>query len=135
MRIGSRESDPDTWAIIYLGDHVTVTLMQPTQSSRETSSLSSANGLCSCLALLPVGVTWQSTFLPIPVVSYTTFSPLPRGAVCFCGPLRGLLRPGVTRHRALGSADFPQTALAARDCPAKPSFKLDHTVQFEQRQR
>ena len=31
-------------------------------------------------------------------------------AVIFCGPIPGLPRPGVTRHHALQSADFPQAA-------------------------
>ena len=39
-----------------------------------------------------------------------TLTPAEAGAVVFCGPLRGFPRPGVTRHRALRSADFPQTA-------------------------
>jgi hypothetical protein len=29
-------------------------------------------------------------------------------AVCFCGPIRELPRPGVTRHRTLWSPDFPR---------------------------
>jgi len=29
-----------------------------------------------------------NALLRFPVVSYTTISPLPRGAVCFCGPIR-----------------------------------------------
>ena len=64
-------------AIIYLGPHVTVGLVQPTRNSRGTSSPPSAYGLRSCLALLPVRVTWPPALLSTPVVSYTTFSPLP----------------------------------------------------------
>ncbi len=37
-------------------------------------------------------------------------SPRSRGAVHFCGPVRGSPRPGVTRHPALWSADFPRSA-------------------------
>ena len=36
--------------------------------------------------------------------------PLTRAAVVFCGPVRGFPRPGVARHRALWSADFPRAA-------------------------
>jgi hypothetical protein len=39
-------------------------------------------------------------------------------AVVFCGPIRGLPRPGVTRHPALGSADFPRTSFAKLRTPA-----------------
>lgn len=47
--------------------------------------------------------------------------PLPANqAVVFCGPFPGSPRPGVTRHCALRSADFPQTAFTARDRPADP---------------
>ena len=35
---------------------------------------------------------------------------LTRRAVVFCGPVRGFPRPGVARHRALWSADFPRAA-------------------------
>ena len=42
-------------------------------------------------------------------------------AVLFCGPFRGSPHPGVTRHRALWSADFPQVAEATRDRPVEPS--------------
>jgi len=41
-------------------------------------------------------------------------------AVVFCGPFRGSPRPGVTRHHALWSADFPQTTFAVRDHLANP---------------
>ena len=35
------------------------------------------------------------------------FTLTPIGAVIFCGPVRGSPRPGVTRHPAIWSADFP----------------------------
>ncbi len=35
--------------------------------------------------------------------------PIVRLAVVFCGPVRGSPRPGVTRHPAMWSADFPQS--------------------------
>jgi hypothetical protein len=119
-------------------------LVQPTRNSRATSSPPSTNGLRSCLALLPVGVTWPPALLSAPVVSYTTFSPLPelpgvegkpyfdtlqkqplllmaKQAVVFCGPFPGSPRPGVTRHCALWSADFPQTVFTVCDRPASPT--------------
>ncbi len=39
-------------------------------------------------------------------------------AVLFCGPIRGLPRPGVARHRALWSADFPRTPFNKLRTPA-----------------
>jgi hypothetical protein len=64
-------------AIIYLDPRVAAGFSQPTRNSKGTSSPPSEIGLRSCLALLPVGVTWPPALLPTPVVSYTTFSPLP----------------------------------------------------------
>jgi hypothetical protein len=111
------------WAIIYLGPHVAVGLKQPTRSSRGTSSPPLASELRSCLALLPMAVAWPPTLLSAPVGSYSTFSPLPGyPAVVFCGPMRGFHRPGIIRHRALWSADFPQIAYATRDRPADPTI-------------
>ncbi len=124
----------------HLGDHpsrphVTMGLVQPTRGSKGTSNPPLASELHPCLALLPMADTWPPTLLPAPVVSYTTFSPLPGSepqvlgtcdpvapAVIFCGPMRGFARPGVTRHRALWSADFPRVACATRDRPADPQF-------------
>ena len=75
-----------------------------------------------CSALLRMRVAWRPPLLAAPVVSYTTFSPLPHeGAVIFCGPVRGLPRPGVTRHPALGSADFPQGPLERGSAIARPT--------------
>jgi hypothetical protein len=48
-------------------------------------------------------------------------------AVLFCGPFHGLPRPGVTRHRALWSADFPQIAQCYLRSPGLPTFLFDHT--------
>ena len=127
-----------------LGDHlsrphVTVGLMQPTQGSKGTSNPPLASELHPCLALLLMAVAWPPALLPAPVVSYTTFSPLPgpepqvlgtcdpvAPAVVFCGPLRGFPRPGVARHRALWSADFPRVACATRDRPADP--RINRTI-------
>jgi len=58
------------------------------------------------------------------VVSYTTFSPLLENrAVFFCGPFHGLPRPGVTRHCALWSADFPQITQGDLRSPSLPLFR------------
>jgi len=64
---------------------------------------------CPCSALLQMGVTWLHLLPDAPVVSYTTFSPLPGypgGLFLWPNPV-GYPTPGVTRHRALWSADFP----------------------------
>lgn len=122
---------PPTWAIISLGRRSPAAScsLPGTQMRRAASR--------SCLALLLMGVAWPQTLLPAPVVSYTMkmqgipenglhsldicrqtrfackrppFHPyrqLP--AVCFCGPdPAGFPAPGVTRHHALWSADFPR---------------------------
>jgi hypothetical protein len=39
-------------------------------------------------------------------------------AVIFCGPIRGSPRPGITRHLALWSADFPRTPFDRLRVPA-----------------
>lgn len=112
-----------TWAIIYLDPHVTVGFVQPTRSLKGTSRPPLASEFRSYLALLPMAVTWPSTLLPTPVGSYPAFSPLPGNpAVIFCGPLRDFHRPGIIRHRALRSADFPQVANTTRDRPVDPTI-------------
>jgi hypothetical protein len=55
-------------------------------------------------------------------------------AVLFCGPFRGLPRPGITRHRALWSADFPQIAYGYLRSPGLPMFHIDHTFPIFHRQ-
>jgi len=92
----------------------------------ETSSLLSLFGLApdeGCLA---------AALLPSPVVSYTTISPLPWAvaflpfplAVSFLWPdLAGCPAPGVTRHRALWSADFPRPRGAEPQSPDQPGNK------------
>jgi len=109
------------WAIIYLGP------ASPRGScslpgARGRRAASRPEGLRSCLALLRVGVAWPPALLPAPVVSYTTFSPLPARtpAVCLCGPVPGFPRPGVARHPALRSADFPRRANPPRS-PGQPA--------------
>ena len=108
------------WAIISLGP------ASPRGScslpgARRRRAASGPEGLRSCLALLRVGVAWPPALLPAPVVSYTTVSPLPARApaVCLCGPVPGFPRPGVARHPALRSADFPRRANPPRS-PGQP---------------
>jgi len=86
-------------------------------AAQETSNLQPASGRCPCLALLPMGVAWPQALLPAPVVSYTTFSTLPVshspevsapfGGLFLWPDPAGYPAPGVTRHCALRSADFP----------------------------
>ncbi len=42
-------------------------------------------------------------------------------AVVFCGPIHEFPRPGVTRHCAQWSADFPQTAMSCLRLPGQPT--------------
>jgi len=93
------------------------------QSTRDLglASRRRAASSCPCLTLLRMGVAWPRILLPAPVVSYATFSPLPPPwgthdrAVCLCGPIQQVTgqrpapAPGVTRHPALWSADFPRS--------------------------
>ena len=87
--------------------------------AQETSSLS-PEGFCSCLALLPMGVACPPVLLRVPVVSYTTISPLPvlSGGMFLWPDPAGFPAPGVTRHRAQRSADFPQLQKWNCDRPA-----------------
>jgi hypothetical protein len=65
-----------------------------------------------CLALLRMGFAMRSTVTRDPVRSYRTLSPLPVPRRVIGGLLSvalsiGSRRPGVTRHPALWSSDFP----------------------------
>jgi hypothetical protein len=90
-----------------------------------------------CLALLPIGVAWPPALLRTPVVSYTEppagrsrrqlalpshlftlTRPQPGGLFLWPYPA-GCPAPGITRHRALWSADFPRLRLKAE--PRSPS--------------
>ena len=53
---------------------------------------------------------------------------LTRAAVVFCGPVRGFPRPGVARHRALWSADFPRAPFGKLRTPtvARPTCLPSH---------
>jgi len=88
--------------------------------------------LCPCLALLPAGVTWPAALLRLPVVSYTAFSPLPGLSVQPFGGLflwpdpTGCPVPGVTRRRALWSADFPQPCKPGPRSPDQPGSFLSY---------
>jgi hypothetical protein len=106
--------------------------------------ISHLQAICPCLALLPMRVAWPPPLPEAPVVSYTTFSPSlpalsPKGnaalAVCFCGPIRQVTgrrpayAPGVTRHRALWSADFPlKRCLRSAPAIARPTWQVDDTL-------
>jgi hypothetical protein len=68
---------------------------------------------CPCLALLRVGFTVPPPLPGSAVVSYTTVSPLPVplraiGGLFSVALSIALRRPGVTRHPALRSSDFPR---------------------------
>jgi len=113
-------------ALSRLGDHlsrplVTEGLMRPTRNSRGTSRSPPQGGIVPAWFCSRWGLPgrrhccrrrWSLT---PPFHPYRTNS-----AVVFCGPIRGLPRPGVTRHRALWSADFPQTPCGVCDRPVGP---------------
>ncbi len=115
-------------------------LWRSVKSARETSRLPGLAPVCPCLALLPLGVAWPRLLPGAPVVSYTTFSPLPAApALCLCGPIRQVTArqsvdwqpapaPGVTRQRALRSADFPLNqsciSLIVQRSPDRPGMSM-----------
>ena len=111
---------PRVWAVISLGPRVAAGLMQPTRSSRGTSSPSPACGLAPARPCSRWGLPGRSHCWPRRWSLAPPFHPCLVEAVVFCGPIHGLPRPGVARHRALGSADFPQAVSTARDRPADP---------------
>ena len=111
-------------AASHLGDHlsrppVTGRLERPTRSSRGTSRSPPQCGFAPAWFCSRWGLPgrrhccrrrWSLT---PPFHPYRT-----NPADIFCGPFRRFSHPGVTRHRALWSADFPQTPAGACDRPA-----------------
>jgi hypothetical protein len=82
----------------------------PSEEDREASSFSTLKVRTILLGLAPDGGYQAAALLRTPVVSYTTFSPLPlaRRYLFLWPDPAGCPTPGVTRHRALWSADFPR---------------------------
>lgn len=98
-----------------------------------------------CLALLPTGVARPPAFRRTPVVSYTAVSPSPDfsrarflhskkregeqpGNALLCGPgPAGRPALGVTRRRALWSADFPRSHDRNRDRPVDLDTRITIT--------
>jgi len=67
------------------------------------------NELCSCLVLLPMGVAWPSHCCERRWSLTPPFHPCQLPGSLFLWPCpEGYPSPGVTRHRALRSADFPR---------------------------
>lgn len=121
--------------IIHLGPAL------PTASSGQPGSLGRATHALPYSALLQVGFTWPALSPGPPVRSYRTVSALPRplrppalllvscpgvgtrepaevsrpGGLLSVALSFGSPRPGVTRHPALWSSDFPPAAIAAGD--------------------
>jgi len=104
------------------GRHVTTPLVRPTRRSRETSRLPLATssrmritralrllGLAPGEGCLATGIAAGPGGLLHRRFTLTSRDLLVRLAVVFCGPVRGSPRPGVTRHPAMWSADFPQS--------------------------
>jgi hypothetical protein len=116
-----------------LGDHlsrrtVSGSLEQPTRTvcppfERQRSEQLLHTEVCTfLLGLAPDGGYQAAALLRTPVVSYTTFSPLPltRRFIFLWPDPAGRPAPGVTRHRALWSADFPRVNPASRKDPRSP---------------
>lgn len=100
----------------HLGDHLSGTavsgrLVQPTRDSNGAGRTSSLLGLAPDRGCLAAGIAARAGGLLHHLFTMTRTAAL---AVCFCGPVRQPGRhcrpavPGVTRHRALRSADFPR---------------------------
>lgn len=110
-------------AVIYLGrQSPAASSSLPGDQRMRVASRTAFAALFPCLALLRLGVAWPSQLPETPVGSYPTFSPSPdRGqAVCFCGPIRGSPRLGVTQQPTLWSPDFPRLVQSTnRDRPAR----------------
>jgi hypothetical protein len=128
------------WAIISLGRRVTARLKQPTRGSEGTSRPLDPEGPSPLLGLAPGGGCLAAAIAGRAgglLRHLFTLTPACAGAVCFCGPVRGSPRPGVARHRALWSADFPQPAEPAaiarptqhrfHHTPPNPSYEVPWT--------
>jgi hypothetical protein len=82
---------------------------------------------CPCLALLPVGVTRPRTLLPRrwsltpPFHPYGSHKCEFRGMFLWPNP-EDRSPPDVIRHRALWSADFPQSHLVGLRSPDRPGL-------------
>jgi hypothetical protein len=94
-----------------------------------------------------MGVTWPRLLPNAPVVSYTTVSPLP-DSLSFERKIGGMFlwpdpagnrsaaillliapTPGIIRHRALWSADFPPiNCLGSVSAIARPTWYPHHTI-------
>ncbi len=91
-------------AVIHLGGRL------PDRSSDRPGSSGGPPSDASLLGLAPGGVCHACRVTTTAVGSYPTFSPLPVRVdrrSFFCGTFQGLPPPGVTRHPALWSSDFP----------------------------
>ena len=123
------------WAIISLGRRVTAWLVRPTRGSEGTSRPLDPEGPLPLLGLAPgegclaAAIAGRAGGL---LHHLFTLTPALAGAVCFCGPVRGSPRPGITRRRALWSADFPQPAEpAAIARPTHTRFHLTPTSELD----
>jgi hypothetical protein len=125
--------------------------MQPTRGSKEASSLSQSTRervlkFCPCLALLQMGVTWpwhcchrrwsltRAAFYRCPGIRRepyaSPFHPYPfRGGLSLWPDPVDFSTPGVTRHLALWSADFPRPGKARPRSSNQPEG-LYHTLKI-----
>jgi hypothetical protein len=115
------------WVVIYLGcasprsSRSLPGIYAPSLEQGNEQLPARRGELPPCLALLPVGVAWPSPLLGTPVVSYTTFSPLPEtGGMSLWPDPAGHPAPGITRHSALRSADFPRPWRPGPRPPGQP---------------
>jgi hypothetical protein len=117
------------WLPAARGDHssrpyVAVRLERPTRDRGGPPLVRPLRARTTLFGLAPGGVYHASPVTRAPVRSYRTVSPLPAPALADAGGLfsvalsLGSPPPGVTRHPALWSSDFPPPG---RSCPRRRS--------------
>ncbi len=121
-------------AIIHLGRLLPATSSgSPGRLRRATSVSHPKMENRSLFSLAPSGVYHASLVTATPVRSYRTISPLPSFAEAMEGGIfsvalsLGLPLPGVTRHHALWSSDFPPAGISSRQRSPRP-LRHDHTT-------
>ena len=82
----------------------------------EMAKPSSASDAATLRGLAPCGVCPAFFVTKEAVRSYRTFSPLPKGGLFSVALSIGFRRPGVTRHTAMWSPDFPPKDFSLSHC-------------------
>ena len=103
------------------GQDVTNLLKRLTRSSgRRTATHPTCVEFCSCLALLPMGVTEQPHYCDPGGLLHHHFTLTFSGGMFLWPDPTGCPIPGVTRHRVLWSADFPRHGKTVPRSPGQP---------------